>query len=102
MATLKGKIEVHNISGSDNGTVTADGESGVEFGFPLMSGCIFELKNGTDLGLLTAGSPATLDINATLVKISDKGGASCPLSLTMTAEYTLKEPGGTTLDVEPS
>lgn len=94
-----GALEVHSIAGSNNGTLTTT-EVELEVGNPFVGECHFGTMGGVTLGTLTAGSPATLSVNVVL-KRTDNNGV-CPLSAKFTASYTLAEPGGTTLDVEPS
>ena len=59
----RGSLELHSIAGTENGTLTSSGEeitttkSGVH--------CIYSTSS-TDLGTLTGGKTATMDINAKL------------------------------------
>jgi len=80
-----GELEVHQIAGTHNGTVTAKGfkvtvvVAGVS--------CVFGAGTGVDLGTLTGGAPAKLDASAVVNKV--EGGFLCPADSNWTAEYTV-------------
>lgn len=95
-----GKLEIHAISGTDNGTVTATG-----FRFTttfLGASCIYGFPEARDLGVLTgsATGDAVLDISSVFTKI--EGSFVCPLTVTWKEEFTQTGPSGTALYVEPS
>jgi len=96
-----GTIEVHAISGTDNGTVTV---SGFKITISILgSSCIYGFgSENADLGTLTANGSgnAVLDINTLFFK--KEGGIACPLDLTWAEEFTQVQPSGTGLYVEPS
>lgn len=95
-----GKVEAHHITGTDNGTLTADAEIGVTMNTVFFGSCVFGVKSGTDLGTGTGGNPEIVDVNATAVKLSGSAFA-CPETSKFTATYVNTEPGGT-LHFEPS
>jgi hypothetical protein len=95
-----GNLEIHAISGSDNGTVTATG-----FKFTttfLGASCIYGFPEARDLGTLTASSTgdAVLDISSVFTKI--EGSFICPLTVSWNEQFTQTGPSGTALYVEPS
>jgi hypothetical protein len=69
-----GEVEVHSISGTDNGTVTAKGFEVTMIFFGVS--CIYGAGAGLDLGELTGGQPAILQLNAVVSKQS--GSFACP------------------------
>lgn len=88
--TLKiGGLEVHWISGTDNGTLTATGETEVTIN-TIFGSCVYGSGKALDLGTITGGSPATIDIHASVPKIS--GNFACPSTGTWTASYEVTEP----------
>lgn len=86
-----GELEIHAIAGTDNGTVTARFEKWTTtlFGVSCSYGTGTEIA--TDMGLLTGGFEATIDINAVLNKLA---GSSflCPSTTRLTAKYKVTEP----------
>ena len=69
-----GELEVHQISGTDNGTVTATG-----FKVTVVTAgvsCVYGAGAGIDLGILTGGPNADLDLEAVVQKQS--GSFLCP------------------------
>jgi hypothetical protein len=95
-----GKLEIHSISGSSNGTVTATG-----FSFTttfLGASCVYTFAEPTDMGTLTgsATGDAVLDINTVFTK--KEGSFVCPLTVTWKENFTQVAPSGTGLFVEPS
>jgi len=99
----KGKLEVHKIIGTSNGTVTADGEFRVTINTVLFGKCIYAVTNGQSLGDLTEGNPAVFHANAIaeLIRTPEDNGF-CPETARWTATYTLTSPSGTTLSVSSS
>jgi hypothetical protein len=83
-----GELEIHSISGTDNGTVTGKNSSVTAF----ISGvsCTYGTGTGTDLGTLEGGSPATINVSAVLAKTA--GGFLCPASVKWTATYSVTSP----------
>jgi len=97
--TLKtGTIEIHNVAGTSNGTVTA---SGFEWTmqFPAIFGeevsCVFETGTGLGLGTLTEGNPATMDVSTT-VALATNQDPRCPSEPRWTGKYKFTTPSGTT------
>jgi len=95
-----GTIEIHNITGTDNGTVTI---TGFTFTTTLFGAtCTYGFLEATDLGVLTGSGTgdAILDISTSFSK--KEGSFLCPLSLNWKEEFTQTGPSGTALYVEPS
>ena len=93
-----GTLELHHISGTDNGTVTASGAFAVDITFAGVT-CTYGVGNGIDLGTFTGGKPATMDVNAVVPKKA--GGFLCPSDSVWKANYVVTTPANTTLHVEP-
>jgi len=93
-------LEVHWITGTSNGTVTADGEFQVTVNTIFFGSCIFTVEKGKDLGTLKEGKPGTFVANAVAVKTV--GGGICPETALWSASYQVTTPENTTLSVEPS
>lgn len=100
-------LEVHNISGTSNGTVTAGGSKAckVTINTPLFGSCVYSTgTSAIDLGTLTEGKSsgntpdATLHVNTTVVL--DSG--PCPSTAGWEATYVLTAPTNTTLSVSAS
>jgi hypothetical protein len=91
--TAGGTLEIHHIAGTDNGTVTANGFK-VTVLFPFNITCIFETKN-LDIGTLTEGKPATMDINAVVTSESK----NCPTTSKWEGTYVMTSPANTTVGV---
>jgi hypothetical protein len=89
-----GKLEVHKIAGTSNGTVTQvkNGEKNTEVTINtiLFGSCIFSVESGTSIGDLKEGNPATFVANAVATKVT--GGAACPTTAKWSATYTMTEP----------
>jgi hypothetical protein len=84
----KGTLEVHAIGGG-NGTLTSKNAAvTVElFGVHCVYGTT---ATGTNLGTVTGGNPATVDINATVVR--KEGGFFCPGTAIWEGTYTINTP----------
>jgi hypothetical protein len=97
-----GTLEIHAISGTDNGTVTASGFKITIYFEAFGISCIYGFTEGQDLGTLTASGSgsAILDINTVFFK--KEGGFLCPGDLKWAEEFTQEQPSGTGLYVEPS
>ncbi len=83
----KGRLIFHYTSGS-NGTVTH--ESGEWTIATSMTSCTYGTPTATDIGTLSGGGPAVLNVSASLTKIS--GGFLCSNPATWTAKYTTTSP----------
>lgn len=99
--TKLGGLEIHNISGTSNGTVTASGEVGWTFVNPLFGSCIYGWTTGGVVGTITEGKPATLDLNVGIVRLPGSS-ITCPENGQLNGSLTQTEPASTTLSVEPS
>jgi hypothetical protein len=99
--TKLGGLEIHNISGTSNGTVTATGEVGWTFNNPLFGSCIYGWTNGAVLGTITEGKPATLDFNTTIERLSGSAFA-CPENGNLNGSLVQTGPANTTLSVGAS
>jgi hypothetical protein len=97
----RGKLEIHKINGTSNGTVTADGTFRWTINTIFFGSCIFGFTSGTSIGDITEGNPAILHINAVVEKFSGSNLA-CPETQRMTGTYILTSPVGTTLSVSTS
>jgi hypothetical protein len=93
-----GKLEVHRITGTSNGTVTADGTFEVTINTVFFGSCIYGVTSGVSLGDITEGNPAIFHANAVAEKFSGSNLA-CPSTSKWTATYTVTSPAGTTLSV---
>jgi hypothetical protein len=99
--TKLGGLEIHNIAGTSNGTVTASGEVGWTFNNPLFGSCVYGWTTGGVVGTITEGKPATLHLNTGIVRLSGSS-AACPANGNLNGSLTQTEPTSTTLAVEPS
>ena len=99
--TKLGGLEIHNISGTSNGTVTASGEIGWAFTNPLFGTCVYGWTNGGVVGIITEGKPATLDLNTQIVRLSGSS-ITCPANGTLEGSLVQTEPTSTTLAVGAS
>ncbi len=69
-----GSFEIHHIAGTDNGTLTSSGTNWTTN--TIFGTCVYGTGTALDLGVITGGNPATVDINSVIPKIS--GNAACP------------------------
>lgn len=99
--TKLGGLEIHSISGTSNGTVTAAGEVGWTFNNPLFGTCVYGWTTGGVVGTLTEGKPATLELNTGIVRLSGSSLA-CPENGTLKGSLTQTGPANTTLSVGAS
>lgn len=101
MKTLQvGTVEVHHIAGTNNGTVTASGFE-TTINTVLFGSCTYTYGNGTDVGVVTGGNPATLDANEVLHRGAGSSFA-CPETVIARAEGLATEPANTPIYVEES
>lgn len=96
--TVPGKLEIHNIKGTENGTLTADSEIGVTINTVFFGSCVYGVTAGTDLGTLTGAKtngaelvPATFHANAVAEKLSGSNFA-CPETSLWKASYVATSP----------
>lgn len=99
--TKLGGLEIHNISGTSNGTVTASGEIGWTFIHPVFGSCVYGWKTGGIVGTITEGKPAKLDLNTTIVKLTGSSFA-CPENGNLNGTLIQTGPASTTLSVAAS
>jgi len=99
--TKLGGLEIHNISGTSNGTVTAVEEVGWTFVNPMFGSCIYGWPTAQVVGTITEGKPATLDFNLGITRLP---GSSivCPENGQLEGSLTQTEPSSTTLSVGAS
>lgn len=83
-----GRLEFHQIANTDNATVTAINTE-VTFRWAGVS-CIYGVGTGLDVGVLTGGNPATLDVNALLTRTG--GSFLCPNDAIWKASYEVTSP----------
>jgi hypothetical protein len=82
VALRNGELEIHSISGTENGTVTGWGQewtTNCSF-FGINYHCIWSTGTSTSpthMGVLTGGAPAVLDLHATLIRIGGTSGTAC-------------------------
>jgi len=97
-----GTLEIHAITGTDNGTVTVSGFKLTIYNEGLGGTCTYGFGIGEHLGVLTGNGSgnAVLDINTVFLK--KEGSFLCPESLKWTEEFQQVSPSGTPLYVEPS
>ena len=83
-----GEAELHWISGTDNGTITAKGfEVTINTGF--FGSCVYSLGSTMkDWGTIIGGAPGSLTVNAVVTKVS----GFCPNEARITGKYTNTEP----------
>jgi hypothetical protein len=93
VAVLKaGSLEIHQIAGTDNGTLTSSNAE-VTASCSTIFGtvhCIYA-TNATDLGTLTGGNPATLDIESQNIPRLTTN-ALCDESANWDAKYEVTSP----------
>lgn len=82
-----GTLEIHWISGTDNGTLTASGFE-VNVNQPFGT-CTYKSGTGNDLGTLKGGNPASIVISTT---VTGGGAFGCPSTATWNAAYTVTAP----------
>jgi len=99
--TKLGGLEIHNIAGTSNGTVTATEEVGWTFNTVFFGSCIYGWTNGAVVGTITEGKPATLDFNTTIEKLSGSNFA-CPANGNLNGNLVQTEPSSTTLSIGAS
>jgi hypothetical protein len=95
--TLKlGTLEIHHITGTDNGTITGlfSEVTTALFG----TTCTYGAGAGIDAGTLTGGESPTIKVNEIVKKVA--GGFVCPAEVRWTASYNVTSPKP--LYVEPS
>jgi hypothetical protein len=80
-----GELEVHQIAGTHNGTVTA---TGFEVAVVLAGvNCTFGLEGTKDIGVLKGGAPAIMEVAVVVVKKA--GSFLCPSTGGWEGNYTI-------------
>ncbi|HKF83591.1 MAG TPA: hypothetical protein VKB23_11585 [Solirubrobacterales bacterium] len=98
VTTLKtGTLQIHNIAGSENGTVTSLGAEVTTKQSTTGLHCIYSTAAaGTDVGTLTSstvtGGESTLDIAATITRTGGSSGFFCGSAGTWTGNYKVTTP----------
>jgi len=93
-----GELEIHNIAGTNNGTVTAKG-----FAITVLAAgldCAYGAGAGIDLGIFKPGSEGkdgAFEINAVMLRNSEHSNVFCPETFRLKATYT--QTGATALFV---
>jgi hypothetical protein len=99
--TLKlGELEIHNITGSTNGTITMKNAEFTTQDF-IFGDCVYgTAASGTDLGTLTSSGTgdSVIDVSALLNPV----GVNCCPEVAWQEEFTITSPKETPLFVEPS
>lgn len=96
--TIKpGSLEIHSISGTDNGTVTGL-VAEVTVNSTLFGSCVYGAGTGTDIGTLVGGEAPVIKVNGIVKRTG--GSMFCPSETRWTGEYKVTEP--TPMYVEPS
>jgi hypothetical protein len=94
--TLKlGALEIHHITGTDNGTVTGL-LAEVTVNTSIFGSCVYGAGTAVDIGTLLGGESPTIKVNGIVKKVS----GICPNEARWTGEYKITEPKP--LYVEPS
>lgn len=81
----KGELEIHWISGSDNGTVT--GKNASVTVNTIFGSCTYGTGSALDLGTLKGGKPAAIEISAIVSK--QAGSFACPAEAKWVASYSV-------------
>ena len=97
VALEKGSLEIHHISGTDNGTVTRLSFTLTNY-LLFFGSCNYGTATATDMGTLVGGESPTIKVNEVVTRRS--GSAGCPPEMRWTGEFKVTEP--TPLYVEPS
>lgn len=113
--THKGCLEIHNITGTSNGTITSDacpgitggsGNSEVTINTVFFGSCIYGIESGKSIGDLTEGTFTTSPRHATAIfhasavaKKLSGSNLACPETSKWSATYVMTEPENTTLAV---
>jgi len=98
----KNSLEVHQIAGTSNGTVTSDGAIEVTMNTGAFGSCIYGAATGVDLGTITEGSGTGATFHANAVTTRFGSNFLCPSTSRWTGTYVLTSPAGTTLSVSSS
>ncbi|HKF81638.1 MAG TPA: hypothetical protein VKB23_01600 [Solirubrobacterales bacterium] len=102
VTTLKtGSAEVHNIAGTENGTITSTGAEVTTKQSTTGLHCIYS-TSATDFGTATSstvtGGNATVDISATVSRTGGSSGFFCGSAASLTGSYKLTTPATAYID----
>lgn len=86
----RGSLELHWIEGTANGTLTSKNAK-ITIKSATFGSCVYGTGAGIDLGKITGGKPAIVDINAVLPRVTGSG-LLCPETIKLVATYTMTEP----------
>lgn len=89
----KGNLQIEGTGGT-NGVVKGTGSEVTVSA--IGTSCVYGTSTGTTLGTFTGGTPATMDISASLPKIS--GGFACANPAAWSGTYTVTTPATMTVD----
>jgi hypothetical protein len=99
--SLLGGVEIHNISGTSNGTLTASEEIRWTFNTVFFGSCVYGWKAGAGIGDITEGNPAILHVNSVIERLTGSQIA-CPENGLLTGTLKQTQPSNTTLSVSAS
>jgi hypothetical protein len=90
VTTKLGGLEIHHITGTKDGTLTAGAGSEVTVQTTIFGSCVFTIPTGGDIGRLTGSTTttATFDINAVATRVS----GLCPSTTRWVGTYTVTTP----------
>jgi hypothetical protein len=88
-----GTLEIHSITGSWNGTITGSGQN-LTFGCEFLTPCQFGTTAGAkDLGTLFGGSPGSLTLAGSVLRIAGDGtAATCGETMEWTGQFDVTKP----------
>jgi len=98
---IKGKLEVHRIAGTHNGTITADGTLQWTINTVFFGSCVYAVTSGNSIGDLTEGNPGVLHVNAVAEKVPPSS-VFCPSTSKWTGTYQVTSPSNTTMSIQDS
>lgn len=102
VAGFAGKLTVERIAGTSNGTVRADAETRTTFNTIFFGTCVYGVKSGAHLGVITEGTAATpseFKTEKAVVEKLEGSNFACPPKADWSATYVLTAPENTTLSV---
>jgi len=103
LAGFAGKLKVERIAGTSNGTVKVDekGEARVTINTVFFGSCVYGVKAGAHLGIITEGKANESHFTAENAAVEKLEGSNvaCPPKANWSATYVLTVPKETTLSV---
>src|SRR4029077_16928199 len=96
--------KVEPVAGPSNGTVRSDAESKVTINTIFFGTCVYGVKAGAHLGVITEGIGTAAEFKAenALAEKLEGSNLACPAKSLWTANYVLTSPTNTTLSVSTS